>query len=172
MHIQKSHVLFLISFSCYSRKNTFLTLLRLNDFTIGLYFLPPVAVYSSTSRNTLNRPFVLTGLSPEFKATFVRGASISNHPRFSLVWFQRRSMHHLYLLQQVLPGSWVPVTEQRTLTELSRLGLWDKRVHGYRHRGCRSWKTLYGWTNWSGREQFSGRAILAQTSWWMRRLNM
>lgn len=121
--------------------------------------------------DTLNRPFALIGFSPEFKGTFVCGASIGNHPRSSLVWFQRRAMHH-YLLQQVLPGSWVPVAEQWTLTELSSLGLWDKRVHEHRHRGCRSWKTLYWWTNWSGREQYNGRAILAQTSWWMRRYNM
>lgn len=56
-------------------------------------------------------------------------------------------MHHLYLLQQVLPVSWVPVMEQWTLTELSIIGLLDKQVHEHKHKGCRSWKTLYGWTN-------------------------
>lgn len=66
MHISKSHVLFCGSFFFwwwYSSKNNFPVLLRLNDFTIKLYFPPPIAVYSSTSRDTLNQPFVLMGFS-------------------------------------------------------------------------------------------------------------
>lgn len=38
-------------------------LLRLGDFTIKLYFPPPITVYSSTADDTLNQPFVLMGLS-------------------------------------------------------------------------------------------------------------
>lgn len=56
-------------------------------------------------------------------------------------------MYHLYLLQQVLPVSWVPLMEQWTLIELSILGPLDKQVHEHKRRGGKSWKTLYGWTN-------------------------
>lgn len=86
-------------------------------------------------------------VSAELKGSFIHGASIGNHPQLSLVCFQRRAMHHLYLLQQVLPVSWVPAMEQWTLSELSILGLLDKQVHEHKTRGCRSWKILYGWPN-------------------------
>lgn len=49
---------------------------------------------------------------PGFVHKMIQCTSISKHLQFSLVYFQRKSMHYHYLLQQVLPTSWVLIMEQ------------------------------------------------------------